>query len=242
MKRFADLHLRVPFNNMPMAEQMITKAAELGYSMVGITLPQKVAAEQVGLLKQFCSNVKLDFVSRIDLAPRNSNELTQNLRTCRRKFEVIAVRCTTKEVARQAAKDRRVDLLMFSVTNVRQRFFDKSEAELAQQALCGLEIELSPLLQLTSVSRVRVLSRLRKEAETAKRANVPVTLSSGATDPYLMRGPYDFAAMATIFGLRSDSALCALSASAYGLVERNREKLSAGFGAPGIRVKVRKDC
>ncbi|MFA5365434.1 MAG: RNase P subunit p30 family protein [Candidatus Bathyarchaeia archaeon] len=242
MKRFADLHLRVPLNDLSLTEQMITKASELGYRMVGIPLPSRVSAEQLRQLKQFCSNVKLDFVSRIDLAPRNSNELTQNLRRYRRNFEVIAVRCTTKEVARQAAKDRRVDLLMFSVTNVRQRFFDKSEAELASQALCSLEIELSPLLQLTSGSRVRILSRLRKEAATAKRAHVPITITSGASDPYLMRGPHDFAAMATVFGLQVDSVLDALSGSAFCLVERNREKLSAGFVAPGIRVKGRTDC
>ena len=39
MRRFADLHLRVPSKDLPQAEMMIKKASELGYSLVGIPIP-----------------------------------------------------------------------------------------------------------------------------------------------------------------------------------------------------------
>jgi ribonuclease P/MRP protein subunit RPP1 len=187
MRRFADLHLRIPTEDPVKAESMIGKASELGYSLVGIPLAPNASKEQISQLRSICSEAKLDFASRVNLSPRNSNELLQSLRRYRRKFEVIAVRCDTKDVARQAAKDRRVDLLQFSVTSLRKRFFDEAEAELASQALSSLEIELAPLLQLTTFSRVRLLSRLRKEAATAERFKVPVTVSSGATEELLMR-------------------------------------------------------
>jgi len=176
----------------------------------------------------------------VTFAPRNSNELLQSLRRYRRKFEVIAVRCDTKDVARQAAKDRRVDLLQFSVTSLRKRFFDEAEAELASQALASFEIELAPLLQLTSISRVRLLSRLRKEVATATRFKVPVTVASGATEELLMRGPHDYAALTTLFDMQSSSALGALSDNPWGIVERNKKKLSADYVAPGIRVVGRR--
>ncbi|KON30975.1 hypothetical protein AC477_04565, partial [miscellaneous Crenarchaeota group-1 archaeon SG8-32-1] len=152
------------------------------------------------------------------------------------------VRCLTKDIARHAAKDRRVDLLQFSVTNMRQRFFDEQEAQLASQALSSLEIELSPLLQLTRFSRVRLLSILRKEAATAERVKVPIILSSGATDTQLMRGPYDFASLSTLFDLPLASAYRALSENPALIVERNREKLNSDFIAPGIRITGRKIC
>ncbi|MCW4033976.1 MAG: RNase P subunit p30 family protein [Candidatus Bathyarchaeota archaeon] len=240
MTRFADLHLRVPIDDPVQTQNMITAASELGYSLVGIPLPGNVSQRQLSDIKQFCQNAKLDFVSRINLAPKNSNDLLANLRRYRRKFEIIAVRCNTKDVARQAAKDRRVDLIQFSVTNVRQRFFDHSEAELASSALCALEIEASPLLQLTSISRIRLLSSLRKEAATAQRAKVPIVVSSGATNSLLLRGPYDFAALCTLFELKQDAALKALSANPFMLIDRNKEKLSPGYVAPGIRVVGRK--
>jgi RNase P/RNase MRP subunit p30 len=240
MKHYADLHLRVPIRDMSQAERMIKKAHMLGYSTVGIPFQPNATGEQISKLKQLCNDKKLDFVSRTNLSPRNSSELLHDLRRYRRKYEIIAVRCNTKDVARQAAKDRRVDLLQFSVTNLRQRFFDEQEAELSSQALSSVEIELAPLLQLTSFSRIRLLSRLRKEAATAQRVDVPITLSSGATNEQQMRGPYDYAALTTIFDLSYSSALKALSQTPLGTVKRNREKLNPNYVAPGIRVVGRK--
>jgi RNase P/RNase MRP subunit p30 len=236
MRRFVDLHLRVPSKNLLQAEMMIKKASELGYSIVGIPFQPTASQEQINKIKQVCNEAKLDFVTRTNLFPRNSGELLRDLRRYRRKYEIVAVRCNTKDVARQAAKDRRVDLLQFSATNFRQRFFDKQEAELASQALSSLEIEMAPLLQLTSFSRIRLLSRLRKEVATSERADVPITLSSGATTEQLMRGPHDYAALTTIFDLSLPSALNALSETPSSTVERNREKLSPDFVSPGIRI------
>ena len=239
MKRFADLHLRVPLNDQAKAETMIRKASELGYKLIGIPHSQ-ATKEQISQLKHICNDAKVDFATRVNFSPKTPNQLLHSLRRFRRKFEIVAVRCHTKDVARQAAKDRRVDLLQFSVTNLRKRFFDEAEAELASQAFSSLEIELAPILQLTTSSRIRLLSRLRKEVATAERFRVPITLSSGATDEELMRGPRDYAALATLFDLPMSSALRALSENPWVTVERNREKLSSDYVAPGIRVVGRR--
>jgi len=240
MKRFADLHLRVPLEDQAKAESMIRRASELGYNLVGIPYSPQTSRKQTSQLKHICSEAKVDFVTRVNFSPRNPNELLNGLRRYRRKFEIVAVRCHTKDVARQAARDRRVDLLQFSVTNLRQRFFDEAEAELASQAFSSLEIELAPILQLTSFSRIRLLSRLRREVETAERFRVPITLSSGATDKQLMRGPHDYAALTTLFDLPISSALRGLSENPWVTVARNREKLSPDYVAPGIRVVGRR--
>jgi RNase P/RNase MRP subunit p30 len=240
MKRFADLHLRVPLKDTSKAESMILKASELGYNLVGIPLSPQTTRKQISQLRHICSDTKVDFATRVNFSPRTPNELLQSLRRYRRKFEIVAVRCHTKDVARQAAKDRRVDLLQFSVTNLRKRFFDEAEAELASQALSSLELELAPMLQLTSFSRVRLLSSLRREVTTAERFKVPITISSGATNELFMRGPRDYAALTTLFDLSMPSALRALSETPWVTVERNRKKLSPDYVAPGIHVVGRK--
>ncbi|MDG6222476.1 MAG: RNase P subunit p30 family protein [Candidatus Bathyarchaeota archaeon] len=242
MKFFADLQLRVPLNDHVQTKKMVQKAAHLGYQMLGITVPENATSQLISNLKNICASADVDFVSRVNLSPSNSNSLLKDLRKYRRKFEIISVRCNTKDVARQAAKDRRVDLLQFSVTNMRQRFFDNQEAELAGNALSALEIELAPILQLTPLSRIYLLSRLRKEIGTAKRSKVPVILSSAATTEHLMRGPYDNAAVTTLFDFSVESALKALSSNALFIVERNRKKLSPTYVAPGIQVLGLKNC
>ena len=240
MKRFADLNLRAPINNTSQIERMVKNAHELGYSLVGIPLPPFVRQEQISQLRKFCREANIDFATRVDFFPRTSNELLHSLRRFRRKFEIISVLCNTKEVARQAAKDRRVDLIQFSATNLRKRFFDEAEAELASQAFSSLEVEIAPFLQLVGASRIRLFSSLQTEVALAEKFKVPVTISSGATNKYQMRGPRDCAAFATLFDMSQSSALKALLENPFAIVERNREKLSPEYVAPGIRVVGRR--
>jgi len=240
MRRFVDLHLRPWINDPDQVERMVRKSPELGYRLVSIPLPPNVTRDKVDQLQSICSDAKIDFVSRVDFVPKTPGELLQDLRRFRRRFEVVSVACTSKSVARQAAKDRRVDLLSFPANDIHKRFFDRAEAELASKALSGLEIEMAPLLSLSGYSRIRLLSRLRREVAIAKRFNVPVVISSGATNEYLMRGPHDCAALATLFDMPLPYALRALSENPLAIVERNREKLSPGYVAPGVRVVRRK--
>jgi RNase P/RNase MRP subunit p30 len=167
----------------------------------------------------------------------------RQLRRLRRKFEVVCVGCENKAVARQAAKDRRVDLLSFPLMDFRRRFFDRAEAGLACNGLAALEVDVKPLLVLEGPARVRLLSWLRRETAIARSFGVPVVVSSGVSGELLLRKPREMAALGFLFGLDEVSGLDAVSRSPVALVKRNREKLDSGFVAPGIRVvKEGRDC
>lgn len=243
MKKFCDLHLRVPLDDLDLAERMIKKASMLGYSGVGIPLPAHASYETVSKLHHLCDAVGVDFVTRMDLVPKNVNELLSQLRRLRRKFEIISVACLSKTVARQAAKDRRVDLVSFPSVDFKKRFFDVAEAELAANALASFEVDLFPVLSASSFERVRLLSCLRREVALAEKFSVPVVVSSCATDEFSMRTPRNFAAVGFLFDMPLPMALDALSANPWTIIKRNRAKLSQRFVAPGIRVVRRgKDC
>jgi len=241
MRRFVDLHLRPLIKEPNQVEKMIVKSSEMGYRLIGISLPPDITLDEVRRLQKICSDAKIDLVMRADFAPKTPGELLNNLRRFRRKFEVISVMCISKPVARQAAKDRRVDLLSFSAMDLRRRFFDSAEAELASKALSCLEIDMASLLSSKGFSRIRLLSGLRKEVATARRFHVPVIISSGATNEYLMRGPYDYAFLASSFDMPLPLALRALSVDPLAIVERNREKLSPDSVAEGVRIIRRKN-
>jgi ribonuclease P/MRP protein subunit RPP1 len=215
---------------------MLSKASDLGYRLVGVTLPSRATQAHLRSLKKICADFRLDFASRIDLTPRSSEELLQTLRRFRRKFELVSVNCCSKSVARQAAKDHRVDLLAFQSTNPRERFFDEAEARLASNSFAALEVDMALLLRTVDSERARLLSSLRKEITIAKKLDVPVVLSSNASDPYQLRGPHGFAALATLFGMNMASALNAISVTPSTMVKQNREKLDENYVARGIRV------
>ena len=222
---------------------MINKVTTLGYRLIAVPFAPETREEEISKLRVACNKAEIDFVSRIDLRPRTQNELMHQLRRLRRKFEVVCVACENKAVARQAAKDHRVDLLNFPSLDFRMRFFDRAEAELARNSSAALEIDARPLLVLERPARIRLLSSLRREVAIAKEFHIPIVVSSGAAEEKLLRRPREMAALAFLFGLEEASALKAVSHTPVAIVKRNREKLRAEFVAPGIRVvKEGKDC
>jgi len=244
MKRtYADLHLHIDLKDSEKVLRMITKASKLGYRLIAIPYPASVTEEEIQTLQNTCREANIDHASRVDLKPRTPKELIHYLRRLRRKFEIVSVVCETKEVARQAAKDRRVDLLKFPSFDFRRRYFDRAEAELAHKGVASLEIDIKQLLTLEGPTRIRLLSSLRRETATAQEFGVPIVLSSGISDEILMRKPKELAALASLFGLDEASAIETISRNPLTIVKRNREKLSPKFVAPGIRiVREGKDC
>lgn len=244
MKRaFVDLHLRLNSKDPAVTTRIIQKAAALGYTLISVPSNPQTQPHEVEQFRNVCKEVGLDFASRVDLRPRNQNDLLTALRKVRRKFEVVCVLCESKEVARQAAKDRRVDLLNFPLLDYRDRFFDRAEAELASNSLATLELDVKPLLMLEGPSRVRLLSCLRREIQVAKDYRMPVVVSSGVSSVMLLRKPREMAALASLFSLDGVYGLEAVSKNPMEIVQRNREKLGSKFVAPGIRlIKEGTDC
>jgi ribonuclease P/MRP protein subunit RPP1 len=233
---FADLHLRINLKDTQGTQRLISKASRLGYKQLAFPFTSQPSGNELASLKAMCHDANVDFVFRADFYPRSEMELTRFLRKFRRQFEVICISCDNKEVARQAAKDRRVDLLNFSSLDYRKRFFDRAEAELASGCLAALEVDVRPLLVLEGPPRVRLLMSLRREVAVAREFHIPIIVSSGAAETRLMRTPKDMASLAFLFGLDEAAALDAVSTNPAAIVERNREKLSSRFVAPGITV------
>ncbi len=236
MRRFVDLHLKPSLEDFEQVRSMINKSAELGFQMVGLSLPSKIGIDKVNQLRKICRDVGVELVTRVDLEPKGRRELLDGLYKLRRRFEVVNIHCSSKAVARQAAKDRRVDLLSFPAAKYPKVFFDRAEAELASKTLACLEIDLQPLLSLHGFNRIRLLSVLRREVAVAKRLKVPIVLSSGATEVRFLRKPQDFASFGLLFAFDLPLALDALSNTPLEIVKRNRQKLSPDYVVSGVRV------
>ena len=235
-RRCIDLHLRTNPQDLQTTQRLIERAACFGYHAISIPLSAQFEDNQLTLLRTACNQAGIDFISRVDFKPRNTEDLMRFLRKNRRRLEIICIVCDDKEIARQAAKDRRVDLLNFPSLDYHKRFFDRAEAELASAGLTALEVDIRPLLVLEGPSRVRLLSNLRREVALAQEFHVPVIVSSGVSEPHLMRMPKDLASLCYLFGLNQPSAIDALSKTPNALIERNREKLCSKFVAPGITL------
>jgi len=242
-RTYADLHLCANTNDVSQFTRLAKKASTLGYGLIATPFPSWTNEQQVRQIREICAEVGLDFAARVDLVPRTPEELLKELRRVRRGFELVAVMCFSKAVGRQAAKDRRVDLLNFPQPDFRKVFFDAAEAELASSCMASLEVDLKPLLVLEKTPRIRLLSMLKREVETAIDFHVPIVASSGVSEELLMRKPLELACLGSLAGLCDSAGIDAVSKNSVALVTRNREKLDWRFVAPGIRVIRRgKDC
>ncbi|TRO48316.1 hypothetical protein E2P47_03125 [Candidatus Bathyarchaeota archaeon] len=243
MKRqFADLHLILKSNKIDENIQLIKKIKFLGYNLLGFSSNNSLDKHSINLLRDLCKNLEIDYISRIDLNPKTRNELKIKLRKVRRKYEIVCVKCKTKEIARQAAQDRRVDLINFPSLSFRNRFFDRNEAELASNNLTAFEIDAKPLLVLYGSLRAKIISLLRREIVIANDFHVPIVLSSGISESILLRKPREIAALMFLLDMDQTSALDTISTNPNTIVLRNREKLKSSFVAPGIRIIKEGDC
>lgn len=233
MRRFIDLHIKPPPEPNGLWE-MLELAAKLGFRGLGIVADRSL----FNSVKGMAPDLDLDLVSRVDLRPKSPRDLTASLGQIRGRFEVIAVDCQSKAVARQAAKDNRVDILCFPTTVQERRKvgFDRQEASLAAGASCSYEINFSDLLEKGPRIASGLTSMIREEVGNARRFDIPLMVSSGAADPLLMRDPRALASILSLFNIGDEMGLDAVSTTPWKLVETNRGKLEPGYVLPGVRM------
>jgi len=220
VRRFIDLHLAPQPGH---GEAMVRTAAELGYAGVA------VAGEAVGGAEG------IDVISRVDLEPKNQQQLMDQLNRARRGYTVVSVTCTTKSVARQAAKDHRVDVVRFPRDHRRRKvWMDRQQAALAAEGGCCYEVESSELMAQDPAALEDALKTLRRELGNALRHDVPVVISSGAHAVHELRDPRGLAALMHLLGVGEEEALDMVSANPWAVVERNRDKLSGRTVLPGV--------
>ncbi len=244
MKRtYADLHLCVDVDDNLLVARVAKKASMLGYGLVSVPFPPRAAEQEVKQVREVFHDAGVDFVSRVDVRSGTPGELLRDIRKLRRRFEVVAAVCLSRAVARQAAKDRRVDVLCFPQPDFRGGFFDLAEGELASGSLGSFEVDVKPLLVLDGAARARFMSMVRREVDTARGFGVPIVVSSGVGEELFLRKPLELACLGSLVGLSGASGVDAVSINPVAIVRRNREKLGSGFVAPGIRVVRRGgDC
>ncbi|MEM3736590.1 MAG: RNase P subunit p30 family protein [Candidatus Bathyarchaeia archaeon] len=210
---------------MAEVNELFRWAGQLGYCTIGISLPPCTPEGIVNRFHALAREHGLEPVSRVDLKPETPNELLQSLRRLRRKYVVVAVECRTKQVARQAAKDHRVDILNFPFTYERS-WFDMAEAELASSSNANLEINIVEILQADNTGLLKIFTELRRRLTIAEKSRIGIVVSSGAESAINLRGPRDLIAFINLFGLSLESSKAAVSSYPLEIIKRNKEKLS----------------
>jgi ribonuclease P/MRP protein subunit RPP1 len=213
MRHYVDLHLKP--STAEQAQEMVSIAHRIGYKHVASTKPPTG------------SNDKIIAATRVDIEAKRGKELLDGLNRNRRRFDIVAVRCFSKEVARQAAKDDRVDILLFpdDPTQRKHNWLDHHEAELIDGTGRAYEMNASDLLASNPTHLAKVINQLKRDLAVATRHDIPIVFSSGATTPTAIKEPKALTALASLVDIDEDSAIEMISTIPEAIIEKNRAKL-----------------
>ena len=218
MRHFTDLCL-----NTKRPKEVISTAKMLGYSTIGLSHQVKFEG--------------IDVVTRLDLDPRNTNELNRVLRNSRWHNEIITVNCRTRSLARQAGRDNRVDLITFPVVEKwKENHLNHKQAGLMRDSGCGYLVNLSLLPTNDAYALSKRIEFLKRNIYNALKRDVPVVASSYSVDKWGLRDPYGLTSLLGLLGVDEDKALDMVSSVPYEMVKRNRGKLKDSYIVQGVWV------
>lgn len=229
MVEFLDLHIIPKVDD----ESSCTRTAQLlalsGYDAVGLTVPTGLLRGRLEILRECFQDSGVEVFLRVDLTCSKREELLKLLRRFRPAFDIIGVKCTNHSLALVAARDRRVDLIFFD-SAARNVWFDDSIANVSNATL---ELNLSILFEMANHL---ILTKLMKDVRIARRHNLDMVLSSGATSPLLVRTPIQLAAIAEILGLSKQQAINGVSTIPSRLLKANVERRSRNYVEEGVKT------
>ncbi len=133
---------------------------------------------------------------------------------------------------RYAVEEPRVDVLVRP--NAGSGGFNHVLAKAARDNRVHVEFDLGPALRTTGGRRVRALSDLRKLREIVTYYDAPYVVSVNPYSHLQLRAPRELVAAAERAGFDPEWVRDGLRAWGR-LAERNRERRSEGFIAPGVR-------
>lgn len=234
MVEFLDLHILPKVDDESSCKRTAQLLALVGYNAVGLTVPTGLLRGRLEILRDCFQDSGVEVFLRVDLTCSKREELLKLLRRFRATFDIIGVKCTNHSLALVAARDRRVDLIYFD-SATRNVWFDDSIANVSNATL---ELNLSILFEMANHF---IFTRLMKDVRVARRHNVDVVLSSGATSPFLVRAPIQLAAIAEILGLSKQEAINGVSTIPTRIVEMNVDRRSRNYVEEGVKTIARID-
>ncbi len=235
MTKYVDLNVIIDnmIHHDPLVECTVLISQLLGYDIVTLST---FSWNNVRLLKEKVRELQrsydIDIAIRLSIRTRDPRLLKGILRRYRRMVDIISVYCETNQVASFAAKDHRVDTLVFPLELKQNVAFDEAKANLSIQGETALEIVFWDVMKAILS---RKLIPIKRWVDIALSHDVPIVVSSGASHYLELRAPRELIAFASIV-LELPNSKEALYKYQVERIEINRRKLSGEIPLPGVKI------
>ncbi|WP_348610888.1 RNase P subunit p30 family protein [Halobaculum rarum] len=175
----------------------------------------------------------VDVVPAVEVAADEPSSASGAVGNFRPDYPLVLVRGGTDALNRFAVEQDRVDVLAAPLSG--DGSFNHVLAKAAATHGTRVEFDLGPALRESGGTRVRALKGLRKLREIVGHYDAPYVVSARPTSHLELRSPRELVALGSELGF--DESWLRAGLTEWGrLAARNRERLSAEFISPGVRV------
>lgn len=175
----------------------------------------------------------VDVVPAVEVAADEPSSASGAVGNFRPDYPLVLVRGGTDALNRFAVEQDRVDVLAAPLSA--DGDFNHVLAKAAATHGTRVEFDLGPALRESGGTRVRALKGLRKLREIVGHYDAPYVVSARPTSHLELRSPRELVVLGSELGF--DESWLRSGLSEWGrLAARNRERLSAEFISPGVRV------
>ncbi|XP_077594675.1 ribonuclease P protein subunit p30 [Stigmatopora nigra] len=247
MSGFMDLNVTFCENKSSM-QKLIDTAAHLGYSTVAVnytfeaTATKKTAIPSPKPIKELIDHLPIvqgrsrpiRVLNRLTLLMSDSSYFFPNQKAYE-PYDLLAVQADTEKLFHAACTLLDVDVITLPFTERLPFFFKKAPVNAAAERGVVFEVTYAPAVWHATARRSTVVNALNL-AQACNGKNMMV--SSAASKPLELRGPYDVINLCSLMGLSHDQARNALSRTCRSLLLHAETRKSAG-GA--VRTERRRD-
>ncbi len=205
-------------------------AADLGFDGVVVRSRHDARSEYDAAAVSDAYGV--DVVRGVEIAVADRERASGYLGSFRPEHAVVAVRGGSPAMNRFAVESDAVDVLADPMAG--DGDVNHVLARAAADHGVRLGFDLSRVLRASGGSRVRALQGLRKLRELVEQYEPPFVVSAAPDSHLELRSPRDLVAVGEQIGFSEDQVRTGLAEWGR-LAERNRERLSDEFIAPGVK-------
>ncbi|WP_284014571.1 RNase P subunit p30 family protein [Halobaculum litoreum] len=207
---------------------MAQTARRYGYG--GLVVRSRTAAFDAAALRD---RYGVDVVPAVEVVADEPPSASGAVGNFRPDYPLVLVRGGTDALNRFAVEQDRVDVLAAPLSG--DGGFNHVLAKAAAAHGTRVEFDLGPVLRESGGSRVRALKGLRKLREIVGHYDAPYVVSARPASHLDVRAPSELVALGTEIGFDADWVRAGLAEWGR-LAARNRERLSAEFISPGVRL------
>lgn len=236
--RYYDLHVH------PVDLETIKVAEHLGWS--GICIAKNFDTEFrdfSGKIRSLRENAKIEIFIGAEIKTETPQEIQKKARTALEYADIILISGGMEGINRAASECWEVDVLCHpektgekDPMDYKSSGIDHITARFMSERFIAIEINFSEVLNSNSITRSRVLGRMKQNLVLAKKYKVPVVITSGAKDVWGLRAPRELISFGISLGMNEDYARACVGETPELIIKKAKDRMDPSVITRGLEV------